>query len=550
MGALLLGAVFAKVISTASNYLFSPATNLINDVFVRYIAPGASNKRVLIVSRLAVVLLGCWALYQAIYAPSILEKMLWAYTIYSAALTPVVLAAFYSKRVTAWGAVAAIARGHGGHAGLGCARREGVFPPILAQRDAIFPALFAAVAAMVVVSLFTPKPAARASWRSSTPTATAHHLDPRRWDRCGSQSPTLMFGSPMPTRPCWVEIRTRAFEDNFRFLAGLAAPRRGVAGHREGRRLRPLACAVRSGGSAGRSPLAGRDQRGGRRGRAGALPRGAAAGDWRSLSRPGRGAWCRSPAYRRCLGAVATGRDRSAARAAGAARPARCPSTWKSIRECPAKAWTRPGCFAMLARFHAGSPLKLEGVMTHLFAADEADGAVTAAQLAQLDKVLEQLSAAGLWAEWLNVGNSAALLAGQAETIGALAARHGMKALLRPGLALYGLAPTYEPPFEPRRPGCPGAALTRLQPVLSWKTSVIGLRAIPAGAWWATTAPLWPLNPCGWPCWPRATAMASTGAGQPLQPAGPRRPRAACGTHQHGSVGYRRDRDFRRSPRR
>ncbi|MGB6193142.1 MAG: sodium:solute symporter family protein, partial [Terracidiphilus sp.] len=94
LGALLLGAVFAKVVSTASNYLFSPATNLINDVFVRYMAPDASNKRVLIISRLAVVILGCWALYQAIYAPSILEKMLWAYTIYSAALTPVVLAAF------------------------------------------------------------------------------------------------------------------------------------------------------------------------------------------------------------------------------------------------------------------------------------------------------------------------------------------------------------------------------------------------------------------------------------------------------------------------
>ena len=111
LGAVLLGAVFAKVISTASNYLFSPATNLVEDVFVRYISPNASNKRVLIVSRLAVVLLGCWALYQAIYAPSILAKMLYAYTIYSAALTPVVLAAFYSKRVTAWGAVAAIATG-------------------------------------------------------------------------------------------------------------------------------------------------------------------------------------------------------------------------------------------------------------------------------------------------------------------------------------------------------------------------------------------------------------------------------------------------------
>lgn len=165
MGALLLGAVFAKVISTASNYLFSPATNLVQDVFVRYIAPGAGNKRVLIVSRLAVVLLGVWALYQAVYAPSILEKMLWAYTIYSAALTPVVLAAFYSRRVTAWGAVAAIAAGTivtiawDPIPGWSFAGARNLFPPILAQRDAIFPALIAAVTVMVAVSLVTPPPA-------------------------------------------------------------------------------------------------------------------------------------------------------------------------------------------------------------------------------------------------------------------------------------------------------------------------------------------------------------------------------------------------------
>ncbi|HTA78645.1 MAG TPA: sodium:solute symporter family protein [Terracidiphilus sp.] len=159
LGALLLGAVFAKVISTASNYLFSPATNLINDVFVRYIAPDASHKRVLIVSRLVVTLLGCWALYQAIYAQSILEKMLWAYTIYSAALTPVVLAAFYSKRVTAWGAVAAIAAGTVVTLSWDIPSVKALFPPILAERDAIFPALFAAVAALIVVSLFTPRPA-------------------------------------------------------------------------------------------------------------------------------------------------------------------------------------------------------------------------------------------------------------------------------------------------------------------------------------------------------------------------------------------------------
>jgi SSS family solute:Na+ symporter/sodium/proline symporter len=158
MGAVLLGAVFAKVISTASNYLFSPASNLIEDVYVRYISPGASNKRILIISRLAVVLLGCWALYQAIYAQSILQKMLWAYTIYSAALTPVVLAAFYSKRVTAWGAVAAIGAGTVITLAWDVDSVKALFPPLLAQRDAIFPALFAAVLTMIVVSFFTAKP--------------------------------------------------------------------------------------------------------------------------------------------------------------------------------------------------------------------------------------------------------------------------------------------------------------------------------------------------------------------------------------------------------
>ena len=39
LGALLMGAVFAKIISTANNYLFSPATNLVNDVFTRYWRP-------------------------------------------------------------------------------------------------------------------------------------------------------------------------------------------------------------------------------------------------------------------------------------------------------------------------------------------------------------------------------------------------------------------------------------------------------------------------------------------------------------------------------
>ncbi len=156
LGALLMGAIFAKVISTANNWLFSPATNLVNDIYVRYLQPEASNKRILIVSRLMVVLLGVWALYQGLHAESVLKKALYAYTIYGAALTPVILAAFYWRRATAAAAVASIAAGT--VITVAWESVHQIFPAAIANRDAIFPALFTSVLFLVVVSLLTPKP--------------------------------------------------------------------------------------------------------------------------------------------------------------------------------------------------------------------------------------------------------------------------------------------------------------------------------------------------------------------------------------------------------
>jgi solute:Na+ symporter, SSS family len=158
LGALLVGAIFAKIISTANNWLFSPATNLINDIFLRYIAPESSNKRTLAISRLMVVLLGLWALYQSLHVQSVLKKSLYAYTIYSAALTPVILAAFFWKRATASAAVASIAVGTVVTISWDTSFVHAHVPAILAQRDAIFPALFLSLIALVAVSLLTPPP--------------------------------------------------------------------------------------------------------------------------------------------------------------------------------------------------------------------------------------------------------------------------------------------------------------------------------------------------------------------------------------------------------
>jgi SSS family solute:Na+ symporter len=160
LGIFLVGAIFAKIISTANNYLFSPATNLVNDVFVRYIARDASNKRILIVSRLMVVLLGLWALYQSLHTESVLKKSLYAYTIYSAALTPVILAAFFWKRTTATAAVISIALGTLVTITWDSAFIHTHLPAILTDRDAIFPALLTSLFSLVLVSLITPPPSA------------------------------------------------------------------------------------------------------------------------------------------------------------------------------------------------------------------------------------------------------------------------------------------------------------------------------------------------------------------------------------------------------
>jgi alanine racemase len=137
------------------------------------------------------------------------------------------------------------------------------------------------------------------------------------------------------------------------------------------------------------------------------------------------------------------------------------------------------------ARFTSDSPLRLEAVMTHLYASDEANSAKSTAQLAVLEEALRRIDSAAPPAarpEWLSVGATAALLGGDAKAIGTLAVRHNMRPMLRLGLALYGVTPTFNPQFEPgSEPASLTSAQRGLQPVLTWKTRVTSVRSIPAG---------------------------------------------------------------------
>lgn len=282
----------------------------------------------------------------------------------------------------------------------------------------------------------------------------------------------------MPTRPCWVEIRTQSFEENYRFLASLASPDAEllaiVKANAYGHSLDICAlAAVRAGARwlGVTSVEEGVDAR-------------AMCPDTRILVIggifPGQGPDVIVHKLTPVVWDLAQFDElENAARSTGT----RSLSVQLEIDTGMSRQGANPGELGqLLSRFHRGSPLRLEAVMTHLFAADEADEIITDNQLERTNEVLSRIEVAGLHPGWLNVGNSAALLANQAVKIAALAARYNMKTLMRPGLALYGLIPSYDPAFEPAEPATLTEARRHLQPVLTWKTKVVSVRTVPTGA--------------------------------------------------------------------
>ena len=276
-----------------------------------------------------------------------------------------------------------------------------------------------------------------------------------------------------PMRPCWVEITTGAFEDNYRFLKGLAVGAELLAVVKSDAYGHGLAICAPAAVRAGAGWLGVTSVEEGNAARvlcpeaqilvmSGCFP-----GEGSELIQLGLTAVVWEQWHLDEL--------EGAGRAAGAGSvPVQLEIDTGMSRQGVGLAELPD----FLARMGMDGPLRVEGVLTHLYAADESDGVANSEQMACLEAAIETIFAAGLRPEWLNVGASAALLNGGAGWIEELAGKWGMKAMLRPGLALYGVAPE----FIPDEPASVAAARERLKPVLSWKTRVVGVRTIPEGA--------------------------------------------------------------------
>ena len=168
VGLLLLGAACAVVISTGMNYLLSPSTNIMRDIYQSFLRPDADQKTMVALQKVFVVILGLCA-FLMIFIPTVLRLRIsvlayayFAYTMYGVAITPALLAALAWKRATRAGGLASIVSG-----ALMAVLFELVipkaFPQVMQGGDAwgipgIYPAAAVSIGLLVVVSLLTPAP--------------------------------------------------------------------------------------------------------------------------------------------------------------------------------------------------------------------------------------------------------------------------------------------------------------------------------------------------------------------------------------------------------
>jgi SSS family solute:Na+ symporter/sodium/proline symporter len=154
-GVLLLAAAAAIIVSTANSMLLTPATNLVRDVYQRFVNPGVSDAHIVAYTRVAVVVLAGLGIVAGNFFPTILAMALWAYTMYGAGITPALLAALVWPRATREAGIASIAVGSATTliweiAGL----KAGGYPLHIST---IYPALAASIATLAVVTRLTEK---------------------------------------------------------------------------------------------------------------------------------------------------------------------------------------------------------------------------------------------------------------------------------------------------------------------------------------------------------------------------------------------------------
>lgn len=97
---LVLAAYFAAIMSTADSCLLASVGNLVDDISRRHIAPAASERTLLISSRLLTLVVGFGSVGFALFVPRVIDSILLAYSVMVAGLFVPTLGALFWRRVS------------------------------------------------------------------------------------------------------------------------------------------------------------------------------------------------------------------------------------------------------------------------------------------------------------------------------------------------------------------------------------------------------------------------------------------------------------------
>jgi len=127
---------------------------------------------------------------------------------------------------------------------------------------------------------------------------------------------------------------------------------------------------------------------------------------------------------------------------------------------------TRAPCSEILGVVNSAKHARLEGLMTHFASAANYASSQTEEQLKVFESVCSEMAREGVQPAFLHLSSTTPVAYGR---------RGAWKRMVRPGHAIYGY-------ISPVAKGTPPQRLVDVRPALTWKTAVLAVKDLPAGA--------------------------------------------------------------------
>jgi sodium/pantothenate symporter len=168
LAGIVLAAPLSAIMSTVSSMLLVASGAVVKDVYLNYVNPQASERRISGLSYLATLVIGVGVILVSLTPPDYVQfVVVFALGGLQSMFTAPTVFGLFWKRATKWGAIASMYLGLVSYLVL-----EIFFPDLFGDIVNLVPALTLSIVAMVVVSLLTPKPdqdIIRLFWGKSAP---------------------------------------------------------------------------------------------------------------------------------------------------------------------------------------------------------------------------------------------------------------------------------------------------------------------------------------------------------------------------------------------